>query len=160
MVCAWDFSAGPCVGSAERRQLWCGVSRIYRLTSQGDSMPRMQGTNHPSAVVVVDVAAGRPSSRLPFRGLRLALASAGNLLVSAKLEPVIVLYHLAADSVRDAVVVPGNAVSIAKSPHTNRIYAVYWSGTNSFGSLPGLAMIDADSARVEGTGELPRGRRA
>lgn len=161
VVPAWDFAAGVCVGSAEGQKLWCSVSRIYRPTNQADSPPPASlEVEDPLSVLVVDVAAGRRSGRLPFRASRLDIASGGSLLVAARtLEPTIVLYDLASDALREAVEVPGNASSVAASRRTNLIYTAFSSNTDSLGSIPALAIIDGDAARVVGTVELPRADR-
>ncbi len=161
VVPAWDLAALSCVGSEDGRRLWCPVSQIFRPLGQLDVSPWNQQADDPRSVVAVDTAAARQSGRLPFRAFELVLAGGGQVLVATGAEPLVVVYDVAAGTVRHTIPIPGYGASLASSPRRDWIYATYANSENADadGSSRWLAAIDLESAQTVATVELPRAER-
>ncbi|MCX8073655.1 MAG: hypothetical protein N3C12_14595 [Candidatus Binatia bacterium] len=151
---SWDFSVGPCVGGERGPLLYCAVQRVFRPAASVRVLGQAGVAVDASAVWVIDVQQARSVVRLPFGATGLALVAGGRWLAAVTLEASVLLYDLDASALHGPVTLPGMARSIASSPGGPRVYATYRAPAGNGLEEYGLAIVDAESARLVATVQL------
>ncbi|GIW45940.1 MAG: hypothetical protein KatS3mg077_3222 [Candidatus Binatia bacterium] len=155
VVPAWDFAVSECIVAGANRQLYCGVSQIFRpLGERLLAIPPASSEQvFPTTAFVFDPQSGRRTQTLPFRALRWSY-HAGRDLLAANDSEVVHLYSPAAGRLQGQLFVNGQPVSMAFDDGGSALFVVYFPEDSE-----GLAVaeVNVDTGRTQRTMPFPTG---